>query len=51
MQVKSRWMNEMVAEAARTKIKMPFERGARRASIRARCLAEASKPAKATATA
>ncbi len=51
MQVKSRWMNKMVAEAARTNVKMPFERGARRGAIRARLLAEVSKPAKATATA
>jgi len=40
MQVKSRWVENIVAEAARTTVKLPFERGTRRAALRARLLSK-----------
>lgn len=40
MQVKSRWVEKIVAEAARTTVKMPFERDTRRAALRERLLSQ-----------
>ena len=42
MQVKSRWVEKIVAEAARTTVKLPFERDTRRAALRARLLSQAA---------
>ncbi len=50
MQVKARWIKNVVTETSRKTVKMPFERGERRANIRAR-LADAAKPGRASALA
>lgn len=50
MQVKTRWIKNIVAETADQTVKMPFERGQRRANIRAR-LAETAKSTPASVTA
>ena len=51
MQMKKRWMDGLLAEAANTTIKMPFERGARRAELRARCTARIDLPQRVAAVA
>ena len=38
MQVNSRWTKNTAAEAIRVTVKLPFERGVRRAALRARLL-------------
>ena len=51
MQLKKRWMDGILAEAANTTIKMPFERGARRSDLRARCTARLDAPLREVAVA